>query len=340
MKTGNGKRNKENVLRILLVAFVLFFNFPFSFLRSQDIHFSQLDVNPILLNPAYSGFFDGNGRFGLAYRNQWATVSKAFQTVAATAELSLLRRRYYRDGFSLGAIMYSDRAGTLHYGTTAGNLILSYYKSLSGSNNNFISVAVEAGVGQAGFSTAEIEMEDATEELAGTSSGFVSLGAGVAWFYQPGDRVYLKLGVAGRNLNRPDISYVDSDSAAIERKVSGYARVEYRAWPDVALLPVAAVVLQRNYTEALVGCDVKWYLSESSDRTVSFSGGINYRWRDAMLVQLTAEYNSFLFALTYDANISKLTPASKSFGAIELGIVYRMANNKRVNRKAMPCPII
>ena len=56
--------------------------------------------------------------------------------------------------------------------------------------------------------------------------------------------------------------------------------------------------------------------------------------------QLTAEYNSFLFALTYDANISKLTPASKSFGAIELGIVYRMANNKRVNRKAMPCPII
>ena len=108
----------------------------------------------------------------------------------------------------------------------------------------------------------------------------------------------------------------------------------------MALLPVAAVVLQRNYTEALVGCDVKWYLSESSDRTVSFSGGINYRWRDAMLVQLTAEYNSFLFALTYDANISKLTPASKSFGAIELGIVYRMANNKRVNRKAMPCPII
>ena len=26
-------------------------------LRSQDIHFSQIDINPVALNPAYNGFF-------------------------------------------------------------------------------------------------------------------------------------------------------------------------------------------------------------------------------------------------------------------------------------------
>ena len=33
---------------------------------AQDIHFSQIDLNPVLFNPAYAGFFEGKARFGLA----------------------------------------------------------------------------------------------------------------------------------------------------------------------------------------------------------------------------------------------------------------------------------
>lgn len=321
------------------VLLLLWFTSPFT-LRAQDIHFSQIDVNPILLNPAYSGFFDGTGRAGLCYRNQWSSVSKAFQTVAATFEISLLRRRYERDGLSVGFIISSDRAGTLHYGTTSGNVILSYYRALAGNNNNFISLAVEAGAGQAGFNPADIEMEDPTEPIENSTTGFFTVGAGGAWFYQPNDEFYLKIGVAGRNLNRPSISYTDIDDAFIEPRYSLYTRAEYRMWPNVALLPVAACMFQRNYREILFGGDAKWYLSESSFRQVAFSAGIHYRWRDAATVNLTAEYNAFLFALSYDANLSKLTPASKSIGAFEIGIIYRLAKSRRIHRKAMPCPII
>ncbi|MBQ6238560.1 MAG: PorP/SprF family type IX secretion system membrane protein [Bacteroidales bacterium] len=308
--------------------------------RGQDIHFSQIDVNPVLFNPAYSGFFDGQGRFGGIYRNQWASVSKAFQTIAATAECSLMRRRYYGDGLSLGTILYSDRAGTLHYGTTAGNLILSYFKSVGRNRNSSISAAAEVGFGQAGFNNADIILEDPTDDFAQYSKSFFTIGAGLAWFYQPNDDLYFKAGIAARNINRPDISYMMTDSTFIERKFSLYARSEYRAWGDISLMPLVAAVLQNNYREAIVGCDVKWYLSESSTRTVSFSWGIHYRWRDAALVEMTAEYNAFLFALSYDANLSKLTPASHSLGAFEISIVYRLARNTRVRRTAMPCPIM
>lgn len=320
-----------------------FFNFhpsAFNPLRAQDIHFTQIDVNPILFNPAYSGFFDGNGRFGLSYRNQWASVSRAFQTYAATAEFALLRRRYYNDGLSLGVILFSDRAGTLNYGSTAGNLILSYFKALGKSNDNFISVAVEGGAGQSGFNINELLLADPDDDITHLSSNYFTLGAGAAWFYQPNDNFYFKLGLAGRNLNRPNISYMEGDSTFIERKFSAYARCEYRAWGDISLLPLAALTLQHNYTEAAIGCDVKWYLSESSGHQISLSGGILYRWRDAAMLLFTAEYNAFLFALAYDANLSKLTPASKSVGAFELSVVYRLVRNKRVRRGAMPCPII
>ncbi len=251
-----------------------------------------------------------------------------------------MRRRYWRDGLSLGLILYSDRAGTLHYGTTAGNVILSYYKALDNRNNNFISVAGEVGMGQAGFNPADVEFEDPTESLENTSANYISLGTGIAWFYQPNDILNFKIGLAAHNLNRPDISYLTGDDTHIERKYSSYARAELRLWPSVALLPLVAAMFQRNNREIVFGCDAKWYLSESSFQQISIGAGLNYRWRDAAMVELTAEYNSFLFALSYDANLSKLTPASKSFGAFEIGIIYRLIKNKHVKRKAIPCPII
>ena len=331
------KRRIHHPLTALLLLILLSSTHLLS--HSQDIHFSQIDVNPILFNPAYSGFFDGTGRFGLCYRNQWASVSRAFQTIAATAECSLIRRRYYGDGLSAGVILYSDRAGTLNYGTTAGNIILSYYKSIGSSNNNFISLAVETGYGQTGFNISDIEIRE-PDNIENTSASFFSLGAGVAWFYQPNDNLYMKFGLAGRNLNQPDISYLGTEDAFIKRKFSGYARAEYRAWQFVSIMPLAACMLQNNYHEILFGCDAKWHISESSSRQVSFAAGIHYRWLDAALVEFLVEYNALLVALSYDANISKLTPASKSIGSFELTLVYRLGHSKRVNRKAMPCPII
>ena len=336
-----GRRLSLRKLPPLLVLSLFFLSDLISVSPSaaQDIHFSQIDVNPILFNPAYSGFFDGNGRFGLSYRNQWASVSRAFQTMAATAELSLMRRRYWRDGLNIGLILYSDRAGSLNYGSTAGNLILSYYKALGSSNNNFVSVALETGFGQAGFNTSDIMMVD-PDVIDATSANFFTIGTGLAWFYQPNDDLYIKLGAAARNLNRPDISYLGTEDAFIERKFSGYARAEYRAWPFVSLMPLAACMIQNNYHETLFGCDAKWYVSESSSRQLAFSAGIHYRWRDAALIEFITEYNALLLALSYDANISKLTPASKSFGSFEITLVYRLVHSKRLTRKAMPCPII
>ncbi len=308
--------------------------------QAQDIHFSQIDINPLLFNPAYSGFFDGTGRFALAYRNQWSSVSKAFQTIAASAELSMLRRRHQGDGFNLGLLFFSDRAGTLHYGTTAANLLISYYKALAGDNNNFLSFALELGAGQAGFNTGDIDMEDPSDAIPSTTANFVSIGAGCAWFYQPNDDCLFKVGLSGRNLNRPDISFLELDDTHIERRFNVYGRAEFRVLPDISVLPVVAASFQKNYREMIVGCDAKWYLSESSFRFLALAAGLRYRWRDAATVELSAEYNAFIFALSYDANLSKLTPASKSVGAFELAIVYRLAKSNRPRRKAIPCPIM
>jgi len=324
-------------VRTLLVAITMTLSCN---LKAQDIHFSQIDVIPVLYNPAYTGFFDGNGRFSVCYRNQWSSVSKAFQTVAATAEYVLKRRRYYHDGFSMGLILFSDRAGTLHYGTTSGSLILSYFKGFGKSNDNIVSIAAEAGLGQAGFNTTDIELNDPTESFETLNANFMTLGTGIAWFYQPNDNYSMKIGISGRNLNRPDISYLDSRDSYIERKYNCLVRAEIKTWSDISLLPLATCMIQNNYKEITLGCSAKWYISESSDGQFCMSGGLYYRMLDAAMAEFTVEYNALLFALTYDANISKLTPASHSIGAFELALSYRLSKKRNVRRRALPCPII
>ncbi|MBR1516965.1 MAG: PorP/SprF family type IX secretion system membrane protein [Bacteroidales bacterium] len=306
--------------------------------RGQDIHFSQIDLNPVLFNPAYAGFFEGTARFGLAYRNQWAKVSKPYQTFAATAEASVYRNRYHYNGINVGLLAYRDRAGSLDYGSTAANLIVSYYQSPTASNDQYLSFSVEAGYGQAGFDATGAELLDPKETFEKDHCTYLTIGAGAAWFYQPNENIIARAAISARNINRPNISYMGLDSSRLSTKWNLYGRTEWRFHPALAVVPIVALQLQRKYHEIYYGSDIKWYLRESTDHIVAFAGFM-MRHADAAIFTLGAEYNAFAFAVSYDSNLSKLAVASQSFGALELGLVYRLVPiKKRIG--ALPCPIM
>ncbi len=307
--------------------------------KAQDIHFSQIDVNPVLFNPAYAGFFEGKARFGLTYRNQWASVSKPYQTFAASAEASITRNRYLRNGFNAALLAYRDQAGTLGYGTTGANLVLSYYQSPTGSTDNYLSISAEAGYAQAGFNAGAVDFFDNTETLNKTSCSYFTIGAGAAWFYQPSEDLSLRVALSARNLNRPNLSYMGLDSNRLAIKWNLYSRAEWRLKSDFSVLPIAAFQYQRNNYELYYGADVKWYVIETDRQLVALGGGLMFRNADAFIVDVQLEYNAFLLALSYDANISKLVAASRSIGALELGLVYRIIPIKK-QLSSMPCPIM
>ncbi|MBR6844201.1 MAG: PorP/SprF family type IX secretion system membrane protein [Bacteroidales bacterium] len=321
------------------VSIVFNFQFSFNSTRAQDIHFSMLDLDPMLFNPAYSGFFDGTGRFGAVYRNQWATVSKPFQTLSATAEFSLMRSNRTMNGLSAGVCISTDHEGTLSYGSTSAVLVMSYFQSLDRNGNNILSAAVEAGGGQIGFSTEGIEMDDPSEQFGRTRASYPTLGAGVAWFWQVNDVLYTKAGVAMRNINEPDISYLGVSDVRLARRLTAYARAEWRAAPQWGVLPVLGFQQQGNFRELVYGCDARWYLRESQRDYLAFSAGLLGRLGDAMAVNMAVLWRDWIFAFSYDANLSKLAAASHTIGAFELGVVY-MIRKKDHRTSALPCPIL
>ena len=304
--------------------------------RGQDIHFSQVDANPMLLNPAYAGFYDGTGRFGVIYRNQWASVSVPYQTFALTGEMALWRNNTHRKGVSIGLSLFSDHAGTLQYGTTSGHLSLAYFTALSRHGNNFISMGLDGGFAQSGFDPSRAEMEDPTELIATPSTYYPLLGAGVAWYWQPSGDFHTKIGFSIRNINQPNISYLGLDNTYLLRRYSLFARGEYRHWQTWSLLPVVMFQTQGDYRELVYGADVKWYLVENGHHQISLRAGLAHRHGDALIANLLMEYDAFLFNFCYDANISGLAVASNTIGAFEIGIVYRMSKGNK-KTKALKC---
>lgn len=306
---------------------------------AQDIHFSQLDVDPLLFNPAYSGFFDGFGRFGVVYRNQWASVTTPFQTMTATAEFNITSSKRNRNALGAGLWVSNDRAGTLNYGATTVSAIISYYQSFDRNGNNILSVALEAGAGQSGFDVANIVLDDASEEFVRNRALYPVFGAGVAWFRQYSDIFYTKIGLSVRNINEPDISYTGLTDTRLSRKYNIYARAEWRIKPQLGLMPIVGFQQQKRFSELVYGADVRWYLREEPQDYLAFTAGLISRHGDAVSINLSVLWQRWTFAFAYDANISKLAEASHTLGAFEIGILYLVPKKDKKHR-ALPCPII
>ena len=302
----------------------------------QDIHFSQVDADPVLLNPAYSGFYEGLGRFGVVYRNQWASVSVPYSTLAATGEMAVWRGGGRR-GLSVGGSIFADKAGTLNYGTVSGHLSAAFYQALNRSGSSVLSVGIEGGWAQSGYDPSHAEMEEAGEGFDVRKVHYPLLAVGAAWYWQPTPDFHVKAGLSVRNVNRPNISYMQLDNTYLERRYSLFARAEYRCWRSVSVLPVLMLQMQGEHREAVFGGDVKWYIEEGGARELSMRAGLALRDADAVIANLMMEYNSFVFTFSYDANVSGLAVASGGVGAFEAGVVYRLAKGNRKTR-AIKCP--
>lgn len=298
----------------------------------------MLDLDPLLFNPAYSGFFDGQGRYGAVYRNQWASVSVPFQTLTISAEQSVARSVRNRNGLNLGLWVSADRAGSLSYGSTAASLILSYFQAL-GDGDDLVSIAAEAGAGQVGFSLEHIDLADDYEQLPSTSGYYPTIGAGAAWFHEWSDRLYTKLGLSMRNINQPSVSFLTEGDSRLARKWNIYARAEWRFRPQISLMPVAGFQHQGPFSELVYGTDMRWYIDENAGSYLALSAGIMARQGDAASFNFAVLWRNWTFALSYDANLSRLASASRTLGAFELGIVYLWGKTDK-RHKALPCPII
>ena len=331
-------------------------------LKAQDIHFSQFNETPMLLNPAMCGTFDGDHRAVLNYRNQWASVANPYTTYAFSYDAGLMKKRGGTGYMGAGLTLFRDVAGDNNMGTTQANAYLSYHLMLN--KNNMLTGGIQGGYslrsmdqgneqwgsqydGASGFDPAMPSGETSTFQ----DFGYADFSGGLAWNYFS-EEVYstannalkINVGASVNHINKPKMSFYNLKDESLFTKYT----VHSSFWiglknTNTSILPTAVYWRQGSCQEISTGLMFRFRMKEASHYTgfikeSAFSVGGYYRFRDAIIPAFQLELGSWALGFSYDVNVSGLTTASNGRGGVEMFFRFLNPNPFKKNNRAFYTP--
>jgi type IX secretion system PorP/SprF family membrane protein len=319
-----------------------------------DIHFSQFYETSILRNPAMTGVFADDYKFGLYYRNQWASISHSYQTYLVSAETHFSLSQASQDFVSLGLLGYSDKAGSLSQTISGIYPALNYNKSINPSHLSFLSLGVTAGYLQYSFDPSKATFNsqylngayDPTsptqENLPKPKMEFWDFGAGINYnrSYGENNTTTLILGISGYHFGQPQFSYYATPAINLNMRWNGNATLGLEMKEDVTLQLQANYSQQGTYNEIIGGGLLSWTIpSQSINSVFSMAIGALYRLNDAVIPVVRIKYQNVSFGISYDVNVSTLKDASNMQGGTELTL-FISGNYKNTNghSQKLVCP--
>jgi type IX secretion system PorP/SprF family membrane protein len=311
-------------------------------LHAQDIHFSQFDETPLLLNPANTGVHH-EVRVIANYKNQWRSVASPYKTFAVSGDLKLLKQKKHHLG--LGIDFFSDKAGDANMGTSQGNLSLSGIININDAC--LISAGLMAGFTQRSMNTSKLQWGNQydgmdynaalpTGESPGASSyTFADLGAGMQFSYGTSEMYIsanntrkVNIGVSVFHPHRPVYSFTGDASQRLHTKIvlHGDAALGVPN-SNLVLKPSYIIFLQGATKEITPGMSFQYILQEGSKYTknkkpAALSLGCYYRLQDAAIALVKFEYSNYSIGFSYDINMSELKTVSKTRGGFEISLRF------------------
>lgn len=306
-------------------------------LFAQDVHFSQFYETTILRNPAMTGIFSEDYKITANYRTQWGTVSQPFVTQQLCYEGKMITNPNTADFFSYGLLANMDKAGTIQMKNLGIYPSISFNKSLEDVYHSFLSVGFTGGYVQRSFDPAKITTNNQYqgggfdpnapngEGQLNNKLNYFDFGVGVNFSGGAGEynQSSYFVGIAAYHLHQPKNSYYQNEEVRIAPRYNACAGLTYRFSDNYGLLMQADYQLQGKYNELVFGGLLHWkkpseYASEPL--FVAYIGSF-YRLNDALIPVVKIDYMRLSFGLSYDVNVSKLSPASYMHGGLEFSVV-------------------
>lgn len=315
-------------------------------LFAQDAHFTQAFASPLNLNPALTGAFNGKYRVSMIYRDQWQPVtSSPFQTFSGAIDLrfNTSSKKVQRDVASVGMVFTSDKASL--FGYNANQILLSgaFTKSLNVENSQFLTAAIQGGVGQRNINFDNFNFpnefdgknqynQPSNEKYPTNNYAYPDLSTGLNYTYSPKRNTSVYIGAAVHHLLTPTIAFFDKEISGgtkkLERKYSAHASAQLPMGLRNSFLPRVFIATQGNHAQANLGANFRlqftdygttaFHLGSSvrgvrSDKTLGF---------DAASLMVGFELNNFLLGMSYDVNLKGLGAYNRNQGSFEFSLGY------------------
>lgn len=305
---------------------------------AQDIHFSQYYASPIALNPALTGNINGVFRLAANYRNQWFTIPvlnsvAPYQTYQFSGDVALLRERLGNDGFGIGGMFYCDRAGDGALTTFSGLVSVAYHKAIDRYGKGRLSIGLQAGVVSKQIKMQNLIFETQLDNygwnstlnngetnFSGKNILYPDVNAGILWTHAPVERFRYYLGFAMNHISKPRESFLQDSRNKLNYlfKVNAGTEIFLNSDNSFSLTPTFLFMLQSNAQLYNFGLGLNYWVN---DDVAVFGGGF-YRVKDAVILNVGAEFYNVRLGISYDINHSSLRTASKAQGALEVSAIY------------------
>jgi type IX secretion system PorP/SprF family membrane protein len=320
---------------------------------SQDIHFSQFFEAPLLRNPALAGLFSGDVRIQAVYRTQWQSVTVPYQTSSLNGEYKLPVGKG-EDFLTIGGQVLFDKAGTVAMTSTHILPAANYHKALSKERNMYLSLGFMGGYVQRRFDRSKVTTNNQFdgnnyneglsdgENFSNTSYSYFDGSVGMSFNSQIGDNAdnNVFVGVAYHHFNKPsNVSFYGDKNVSLMPKWVYSGGVRLNASEYSYLTIHADYVQQGPHSQTIGGLLYTYKLDDSEDPKYLINVGGFLRMKDAFIPVAKIEMRPLAISLSYDANISPLSAATRGRGGFEMALSYqKYLNRDNTSRDAVRCP--
>lgn len=335
-------------------AALMFHHAPAS---AQDVHFTQFDATPLILNPANTGAFNGEWRASAIYRDQWRSAlgGSAFKTYAAAFDMPVIRDISVDDYLAAGVQLYNDRAGDGNLSQFSILGSVAYHKFLGQDARKVLTVGIQGGYAQKSLDLSRLYFGDEFVEgdwMRGSSveynwlnnrTGSFIINAGLTYAMAVSDNFGFTMGVGVNNINQPLESFDsrgESADVGLGMRYTGQLGALVGVSERFTLRPAVLVQRQATAMEIVGGNEFHYKLGEDYDLPTApaIFAGAWYRHQDAVMATVGVEFRGFRIGFGYDYNISDLQSSTNGNGGFEVSVRYVMPSPLSFARNLLyPC---
>jgi type IX secretion system PorP/SprF family membrane protein len=312
--------------------------------QSQDVHFSQFWANPLLLNPAFSGNSGCSIFAGIDYRSQGGSISTPYVTEAAVIDGRIWPSFTGNSWFGFGITFYSDKAGEVELKTTHAMGYFAYTMSLNRRKTFLASVGFGVGrvtknINPDKFLTSSNIINIINGQPPGpsnillkASANYTDFNAGVLVNFKLSYGTKVIAGSSLRHINNPVVTFLDNSTSRLDWNWVFHGLALHSLNEIMDINPGLLVSLMASTKEIIVGSNLNYRLMD-----IKLIGGLWIRISGDIIPLAGIDYQGLVFLCSYDANISRLNPASGFKGGYEFSLVKTFGCSMERHRKYERC---
>ena len=317
---------------------------------AQDLHFSQFFNNPLLTNPANTGFIpDADYRLGASYRNQYSNIMDLpYKTLSVYGDAQVFRNKIQNGWMGFGGVILRDVAGSGALTSTKIYGSVAYHQMLGLSS--LLTAGFNVGWANKRIDQSKLTFPDQFDgkffdaslptsvQLLNNNISYFDMQAGINYAYFPTDQVYINAGYSIHHVNQPQETFFgDGTQSKLDMRHIAFLNGLYKLNDNIIINPNIYYTTQAKSSELVAGLNGAYNLSGNGEKQLL--AGLYYRYGDAVVPMVGIEINNVRFTFSYDATLSTLRNFNHTLGASEFNLMKKGFYNEYFgDRQQTLCP--